>query len=284
MDCRHQILLKSGIYVPCGKCPACLANQRAEWIFRLKQEANFSEFSCFVTLTYDDEHVPRDMCVNKKDVQDFHKRLRKHFPSGDMRYYLVSEYGDHTFRPHYHGLYFFKHRYELDFIYNTFLTSWQKGFIKFGEVEEGSIVYCTKYCLKHSSTPEGRTKTFRLISKMGEGGIGVQYLNKMKDYHINENNFTRVFAEGKSTRMPRYYRDRINPYRGGSKYNPLHYRIEETIFEDRSKSLEQRFRRFLAERKFDSFESASKAFNEYQIQVAQNRDNLLIKHVKKQKF
>ena len=103
-----MLQLRDGSVVPCGKCPACLANQRSEWIFRLQQEYLVSSFSIFVTLTYDDEHVPLDFSVNKRDVQLFHKRLRKHFPSADLRYYLVSEYGDHTFRPHYHGLYFFK--------------------------------------------------------------------------------------------------------------------------------------------------------------------------------
>lgn len=270
--------------MPCGKCPACLANQRSEWIFRLKQEAQNSVFCCFVTLTYDDEHLPPGGSVCKKDVQDFHKRLRKHFPPGDMRFYLVSEYGDHTFRPHYHGLYFFKHNYELDSIYNTFLTAWQKGFIKFGEVEEGSIVYCTKYCLKHKTTPPDRLPTFRLCSKMDIGGIGVQYLDKMKDYHVTNEQFIGVYADGQRTRMPRYYRDRINPYRGASKYNPLHFRREQSIDEDRRKRIEQRFRSFLNLRKFASFEDACKAFAEYEEKVAKNRDDLLMKHCKKQKF
>lgn len=80
MQCYRMITLKTGLVVPCGKCPACLANQRQEWVFRLKQEYLASNFAIFVTLTYNDENVPLDFSVNKKDVQDFHKRLRKHFP------------------------------------------------------------------------------------------------------------------------------------------------------------------------------------------------------------
>lgn len=276
--------MKSGLCVPCGKCPACLANHRAEWIFRLKQEAKFSEFSCFVTLTYNDEHVPRDMSVNKKDVQDFHKRLRKHFPPGDLRFYLVSEYGDHTFRPHYHGLYFFKHTYDIDSIYDIFVKSWKQGFIYFGEVEEGSIVYCTKYCLKHKFTPEGRKPTFRLCSKMDIGGIGVQYLNKMSDYHVQNLNFISVYDEGKRTRMPRYYRSKIDPFIGGSKYNPLHDRRFESLQQDRSNALQKSFADFLKEHKFTSFDEAKEAFNKSCIERAERRDNLLQKHIKKQKF
>lgn len=285
MECTHKITLKSGLVVPCGKCPSCLANSRSEWIFRLSEEAKHSEFSVFVTLTYDEDHLPPGGNVCKKDVQDFHKRLRKHFPSGDLRYYLVSEYGDHTFRPHYHGLYFFHHKYEYEYIYNIFLTSWQNGFIKFGEVEAGSIVYCTKYCLKHKILPDKFcTPNFRLISKMSIGGIGVQYLDTMKDYHLETENFISVYAEGKRSRMPRYFRDRINPYKGASKYNPLHYLIEQDYEQERRESLVKRFQRFLSVRKFSDFKSAQQAFAKYENQVAQNREDLLMKHVKKQKF
>lgn len=276
--------MKSGLVVPCGKCPACLANQRSEWTFRLQQEAKYSEFSCFVTLTYDEEHVPLNFSVNKKDVQDFHKRLRKHFPSGDMRFYLVSEYGDHTFRPHYHGLYFFKHHYNIDKIYDIFLKCWHNGFIKFGEVELGSILYCTKYCLKHKIIPKDRLPNFRLCSKMSIGGIGVQYLTKMADYHVKNLNFISVYDEGKRSRMPRYYRCKIDPFKGGSKYNPLHSRRFEDYEQRRSDALANSFKEFLKDHRGLSFEEASQAFNQSLVEKGLRRDDLLLKHVKKQKF
>lgn len=260
-----------------------MANQRQEWVFRLKEEYKASIFSIFVTLTYDDAHLPADQSVNKADVVKFHKRLRKHFPPGDMRYYVVSEYGDHTFRPHYHGLYFFQHFYDMDFIYNTFFESWKNGFIKFGNVEEGSIVYCTKYCLKHKILPEGKKSTFRLISKMN-GGIGISYLQKMSDYHVQTENFQFVAADGKKCRMPRYYRDAINPYRGASKYNPLHTRKEDRICQDRLETARKRFAEFCRSRSGTAISDVEKAFNERELQIRENRDELLIKHCKKQKL
>lgn len=282
MECRKKILLKSGLIVPCGKCPACLANNRQEWIFRLQQEYKDSIFSVFVTFTYSDEFLPSDG-VCKEDMQKFHKRLRKHFPSGDLRFFVVSEYGDHTQRAHYHGLYFFKHKYELDYIYDIFLKSWSKGFIKFGEVEEGSIVYCTKYCLKLTLTPDGKNPTFRLISKM-DGGLGSSYLEKMSDYHISNNQFIFVADNGKKCRMPRYFRDKIDPFKGARKYNPLHFRIEDDIAKDRGKKLSQDFGQYLSEHKFQSFEEARRGFEDFQRCKYENRDELLIKHVKKQKL
>ena len=135
-------MLKSGESVPCGKCPVCKANERQEWVFRLKEECKVSPYSLFVTLTYDDEHVPEGLNVNKRDVQLFLKRFRKNLSKGELRYYIVSEYGDHTFRPHYHGLFFFQHSpVDEAKLYDQITDSWQQGFTSFGKVELGSIVY-----------------------------------------------------------------------------------------------------------------------------------------------
>lgn len=88
----------------------------------------------------------------------------------------------------------------------------EKRFLKFGNVEEGSIVYCTKYCLKHSSTPPGRTPTFRLVSKMA-GGLGHSYLEKMSSWHIDAEQFAFVSADGRKCRMPKYFRDKLTLFR-----------------------------------------------------------------------
>lgn len=282
MICRHQILLKSGLIVPCGKCPTCLANQRQEWVFRLKQEYLSSVFSIFVTITYNDENLPKDLSVNKKDIQDFHKRLRKHFPPGDLRFYVVSEYGDHTFRPHYHGLYFFKTRYDLQSVYDIFEKAWKRGFLRFGQVEEGSIVYCTKYCLKHSSTPPGRKETFRLMSKMC-GGVGYGYLESdISQWHIDNEQFSFVSSDGKRCRMPKYYRDKLSLYR---KVTETEEEKNSRIFEAQrrlSDDFEQRFKDFLFGKHFNSFDEAKQAFMKHIQVVYANQDELVMKHCKKQ--
>lgn len=283
MICGHKILLKSGIEVPCGKCPACLANRRQEWIFRLKEEMKSAVFGLFVTLTYDNDHLPKDLSVNVSDIQHFHKRLRKNFTAGDMRFFLTSEYGDHTARPHYHGLYFFKTKYEQDYIYDIFTKSWKNGFCKFGEIELASIVYCTKYCLKLTPVPPGRKKPFQLMSKMN-GGLGSGYLDLMSDWHLETENFNYVSADGKQCRMPRYYRDRINPYKGSFKYNPLYYRLEQDRDQDSRKTENRHFTEFVLHNKFSNEGDALRAYERVKNKQVQNRDELLIKHTKKQKM
>ena len=168
---------------PCGHCANCRARNRQEWVFRLKEEYKSCNFGLFVTLTYSDENIPFDG-VCKRDIQLFLKRLRKHFDSKVLRYFIVSEYGDHTLRPHYHALLFFKSKRTSD-IYDIIEQSWNNGFVQFGEIEEGSIVYCTKYCLKQTSVPIGKNKNFRLISKMN-GGIGIYHLNELSDYYLHD--------------------------------------------------------------------------------------------------
>lgn len=65
--------------------------------------------SAFVTLTYSDENLPRILgksdtlaTLQSVDLQLFLKRLRKRIQPNRIRFYAVGEYGDDTFRPHYH--------------------------------------------------------------------------------------------------------------------------------------------------------------------------------------
>lgn len=86
------------------------------------------------SIIYDKE--PRFAICLKKDVQDFIKRFRialsrdSRFASFDTRfeYFVCSEYGPETFRPHYHGIFFFRSSalarlLDVDFI----LQVWQKS-------------------------------------------------------------------------------------------------------------------------------------------------------------
>lgn len=58
--------------------------------------------NAFVTLTYNEKHIPKGNTLNPKDLQLFMKRLRKYVAPLRIRFYAVGEYGDTTNRPHYH--------------------------------------------------------------------------------------------------------------------------------------------------------------------------------------
>lgn len=210
--------LQSVSSVPCGKCRECLAERRRHWTHRLYYENFFSLSSFFLTLTYDDQHVPLDG-VSKRDCQLFLKRFRKFMPK--LRYFLVSEYGDTFGRPHYHALVFFpKASVSLVDCVRAVEKSWQQGFIKVGDVTIQSIQYCSKYCLKDKVDFEGfvdpesgewieRQRTFALMSR--RPGIGSQLLSWpewVKNHTFGEGNFKDVVFD-KTVSLPRYFRDKI---------------------------------------------------------------------------
>lgn len=128
--------------LPCGQCVGCRLERSRQWAVRILHEAKIHKHNCFLTLTYDDEHLPRKYWTGQhhpktgekiysgdlalRDVQLFLKKLRKKalgmktdntialdinyappnthggMPPSPLRYYLGAEYGEQYGRPHYH--------------------------------------------------------------------------------------------------------------------------------------------------------------------------------------
>lgn len=210
------------IYVPCGKCEACLTNRRSQWTFRLKQELKQAESCNFITLTYDDVHLPfkhidkfGGLCpvVSKRDVQLFLKRLRKKIQPFKIRYFLVSEYGPQTYRPHYHLL-LFNFPNVLKNKLDDFLSeSWDLGFIRVDPVNDARIHYVTGYCLDGSQLPDYLPKNFMLCSR--RPGIGSNFcdvrgvVDYCRDNVSDMWSFSTSGGEVNRVKMPRYYRDKL---------------------------------------------------------------------------
>ena len=107
--------LQEPLTIPCGKCTGCRTEYSRQWAMRIKHEESLWDRNCFITLTYEDKHLPRkgnSTTLIKKDFQDFMKRLREPNESLDweppkpIRYYHCGEYGDQFGRPHYHAILF----------------------------------------------------------------------------------------------------------------------------------------------------------------------------------
>ena len=197
------------ITVPCGKCLSCLSRRRDDWSFRLKQEVKICTSAFFITLTYSDENLPRSdcglPCVSKRDVQLFMKRLRKSIEPFKIRYFLVSEYGSKTFRPHYHFILFnLPKSFDVDKIIKD---AWQKGNIDVGTVTAASIHYVTKYCLSYAELPKNFERPFMLCSR--KPALGSNYLtDNMREWH-NDDLKNYIVSDGYKQCLPRYYRDRL---------------------------------------------------------------------------
>lgn len=207
--CYRPITLKTGSIVPCSRCPKCIARRVSAWSFRLLQQLNVSESAHFLTLTYDTKYVPINhsgqLCLQKRDLQLFFKRLRKASISNvlPIKYYAVGEYGCISKRPHYHCILF---NAKLELIQ----PAWSLGHIYYGSVNGGSIGYCLKYMQKQKRlrNPNGIQKEFSLMSK----GLGISYLSQpIANWHVADlvNRMYCNLLDGKKIAMPRYYKDKL---------------------------------------------------------------------------
>lgn len=126
----------------CGQCLPCRINRRRLWSSRMQLEASKHPASSFVTLTYDQEHHPSDGSLRPKDLTLWLKRLRK--VRGPFRYFAVGEYGDRTWRPHYHAALFGVNPLEQDQI----LTTWSMGHCLTLPLTPASCSYVAGYVAK----------------------------------------------------------------------------------------------------------------------------------------
>lgn len=205
--------------VPCGKCARCVVSKRNEWSFRLWQESKIAKSAVFVTLTYNDEHLPINdeflPTLDKTDLQLFHKRLRKHQDTKTkekwkIRYYAVGEYGTKTQRPHYHAMYFNIAPLTLQYITKIWSDKDKKpiGNVDLADCNPATIRYLTKYVINKPGEYQSRKKPFAIMSR--RPGLGANYIREgTKKYH-NENNLLTVKNEnGVIQPMPRFLSDKL---------------------------------------------------------------------------
>lgn len=141
--------------VPCGKCPGCLLERSRQWAVRCMHEASVHDENCFITLTYDDDHLPAGGSLVLEHFQKFVRRLRKRIAPRKVRFYHAGEYGTQYGRPHYHALLFgydFADKVECakrgDFpVWTSRLLSelWDAGSHQIGSVSFESAAYVAAY-------------------------------------------------------------------------------------------------------------------------------------------
>ena len=159
---KNDIIMET-LNIPCGKCYECLLSRARNWQFRTSVEAlDYPNNTCFLTLTYDDKHLPRTYLgiptLRYKDVQLFIKRLRKEIYPKKIKYFCGAEYGSKTFRPHYHLILygytdplaeFFRTSYSGLPIYRSkhLEKIWNNGYVFYGTTTSNSCGYVSRYCL-----------------------------------------------------------------------------------------------------------------------------------------
>lgn len=189
---------KMHVVIPCGQCIACRVRRAQEWSARLWLEWRMSRApSCFLTLTYDDDHLPSDRSLRVEDYQLFLKRLRKLLEPLKIRYYCAGEYGSQLERPHYHLLIFgtdfgssrmplanaFNRLHPQYYISADVAKCWDKGFHTIAPLSDACICYVAKYVIKKATGLQaadyysGRRPEFGIGSK----GIARDYYDAYSD-------------------------------------------------------------------------------------------------------
>lgn len=195
--------------IPCGKCIGCSMDRAKEWSVRCVLEAAEHEANSFITLTYDEYHVPSSL---KKDhLSNFIKRLRSKHPDVEIRFFGCGEYGSQNGRPHYHAIIFgydFPDKEYLcnDGVSHIFRSSeleslWKFGMSSIGEVSMESCAYVARYTTKKASNARG--DEFLLMSR--RPGIAANWFKSHKDLVYLTDTIYGSFGHTHKVRPSRYF-------------------------------------------------------------------------------
>lgn len=204
---------------------------------RCVHEASLYEENAFVTLTYDQGHVPAGGRLEYQDFQKFMKRLRKHYAQRQIRFYMCGEYGPQLQRPHFHACLFnidFEDKKpwaitdggEITYRSETLETLWPQGFSTIGQVNFQTAAYTARYCMKKITGKNAKyyynelTPEFNHMSL--KPGIGAAFLKKWET-DIYPNDY--VVVSGNKVKPPKYY-DKIYEKKDKEKYEQIKYERE----------------------------------------------------------
>lgn len=244
MLCENPFSGRSGIF-GCSQCLPCRINRARLWTHRILLEQAKHTVSSFVSLSYDEDHIPLGSSLQPKDTQDWLKRFRRAIEPQQIRYFLVGEYGDRTWRPHYHVALFgyqsclrgrtdhahVKKRNtcckQCDFLRST----WGNGAVDLGELNSHSAQYVAGYVTKKMNgrdqkslaTLAGRHPEFARMSL--RPGIGASAMVDVADELTTEKGSYVIEANqdvpsilnhaGKSMPLGRYLRSKLRKEIGG---------------------------------------------------------------------
>lgn len=202
-----------------------------DWSTRIHHEASLHTRNCFVTLTFNDQHLPDNYSVSVRDLQLFFKRLRKKL-GHQIRYFACGEYGEQSYRPHYHLILFGYEPNDLQPWRRTpagYIVSrsaevesvWQCGHVEIGQVTLQSANYVARYVTKkitgeladdhytrmHPLTGEYHQVTPEFICMSSKPGIGRDWYSQFSG-DCFPSDF--VVIEGRKYPIPRYYKKQLS--------------------------------------------------------------------------
>jgi len=217
------------VLIPCGQCVGCRLERSRQWAVRCMHEASLHDENMFITLTYDDLHLPSNMSLQKRHFQLFMKRLRK-FVGKKVRFFHCGEYGDLNFRPHYHAC-IFGFRFPVSDLVEintkdgvkmyslSLLELWPYGYNVVGDVTFDSAAYVARYCIKKVNGAMAKDhygdKVPEYVTMSRRPGIGHEWIKSFKkDTYPSDT----IIVNGVPCKPPRYY-DHISDVDFGQRYD-----------------------------------------------------------------
>ncbi len=230
--------------VPCKRCNGCRIQKSKEWAIRCIHEAKtHGDNNSFITLTYNNDHLPKDASLKHEHFQKFIRALRQR-TGLKLRYYMCGEYGKATeknnyiARPHYHAILFgyafpdrknhtlrkigrnYNQVYRSEILEKSWAGSDKKsrGFSEIGSVTWKSCAYVARYILKkqkaesshyaiidHSSGEITGYKKPEYTHMSLKPGVGYDYFmaNQMDNYDYV------MIEPGKKLEVPQYYKEKL---------------------------------------------------------------------------
>ena len=221
--------------VPCGQCVGCRLEYSRQWAMRCLDEAKMHKENSFITLTYDDAHIPVDRSLERRSsvgidgkvkpegaFQLFMKRLRKRL-NKKVRFYHAGEYGERFGRPHYHALIFGHGFSDRQFLkrtgsgFNIYMSKelqscWPFGYTSVGDVTFESAAYVARYVMKKITGDQkdehyvdertGSVREAEHTTMSRRPGIGALWFDR---YRTDCYPLGTKIVRGVEVKAPRYY-------------------------------------------------------------------------------
>lgn len=239
-DPRRSYKGSQAFIVPCGRCVGCRVARARDWSTRMIHESKLQPENSFVTLTYSDACLPSDGSLSREALQRFLKRLRAAVAllrTGDsrsasgIRYFACGEYGDRTWRPHYHLIVFGffppdARKWRESGVSETFRSRLLEEVWPFGHVETGRVTplscgYVARYAMKKMTGERAATyyvrphpltgQFFRVIPEFAlmsrRPGLGSGWFDKFaRDAFPSDY----VIVDGRKRNVPDYYKQKLS--------------------------------------------------------------------------
>lgn len=237
------------IAVGCGQCGPCRAKRQMTWVHRIMLEALDHKDNSFWSLSYSDEHLKSVDAVpslNRTDYVLFLKKLRNAFEPLKFRFFIVGEYGETKWRPHYHLILFGFPRCNRgqtlrDPVNNApdaanccqwcrmVHEKWGMGNVFGGDLTSASARYCAAYTLKKMTMPDdprlaGRHPEFAQFSRRPGLGVNAMFdvASVMMEEGLDSNVDVPTFLRHGRSLMPlgRTLRGKLRNYIGREDETP----------------------------------------------------------------